>query len=133
MKLNERFGKEYKCCSKKNIDLVFQSNQKIKLYPFITYYKIDDYEFDTAFQVVISVPKRNLKKAHDRNRIKRLIKEVMRKNKHLIEIPLMSVGHKMLLFFIYTAQEELKYVILDDKIKRLFEQLNKQLSLYEKH
>ncbi len=82
-------------------------------------------EYKSPAQVLISVPKRNLKKAVKRNRVKRLIREVYRKRKqklydHLIE------NHLSINFaIIYTSKEILSYHELDEKIIVVIDRLIK--------
>ena len=85
--MNQSFGKAYKLCSKKLIDEVFESGVTVKSYPLIVKYKLVDLKGDTPFQMLISAPKRTFKSAIERNRIKRLCKEAIRKNKQILEEP----------------------------------------------
>ncbi|MBI2258490.1 MAG: ribonuclease P protein component [Flavobacteriia bacterium] len=130
-KNEESFGKKYKCCSKKLINLLFEKKQHIKAFPFIVYHLKDDFSFKAPFQIVLSVPKKIHKKAHDRNRIKRVLREVIRKNKGILESELLKSEKKLVLFLIYTAREELKYVILNDKIKSLFTLIINENTVHE--
>lgn len=58
---------------------------------------------DACVQVLISVPKRKVKKAHERNRIKRLIREAYRLNKHALKDVLERTESKMYLAIVYNA------------------------------
>jgi ribonuclease P protein component len=80
------------------------------------------------FQVTISAPKRYYKKAHDRNRIKRIVREAIRKNKLILEPFLVERGLHMALFVIYTGREELKTETLHKKTQQLFKQLIDEIS-----
>lgn len=117
--MDETFGKDYKLCSQKLIEKLFQEDQKIKQYPFVLNYSFQELPSKKSFQVVISAPKRIFRKAHDRNRIKRLMREVLRKNKSILEEELIKQKKQLALFLIYTSKEELEYVILEQKIKLL--------------
>lgn len=81
------FKKEERICSKLLIEKLFNGEESHSLasYPlrmvFLEYERSDD---TPQVQLLISVPKRHLKHAVDRNRIKRLVREAYRKNKHLI-------------------------------------------------
>lgn len=81
------FQKEERICSKLLIEKLFNGEESHSLasYPlrmvFLEYERTDD---RPQVQLLISVPKRHIKHAVDRNRIKRLIREAYRKNKHLI-------------------------------------------------
>jgi ribonuclease P protein component len=126
--VNQSFGKQYKLCSKKRISEVFESNQKVKVYPFVGHYiSIDRMEERVPFQIVLSVPKRNFRKAHDRNRIKRQMHEVVRKNKLSLEAFMEEHGQYLALFIIYTSKEELSSSLLDKKVKLLISELIKQI------
>ena len=125
--MNQSFGKEYKLCSKKRISEVFESHQKVKVYPFVGHYvAINRAEESVPFQVVLSVPKRNFRKAHDRNRIKRLMREIVRKNKLSLEAFMEERGQYLALVVIYTSKEELSFSLLDKKVKLLISELIKQ-------
>ncbi len=126
--MNEQFGKEYKLCSQKIIDTIFIEKKSVKAYPFVLSYFELPLPSSTPFQITVSVPKRIFKKAHDRNRIKRLMRECIRKNKLNLEPFLIENKKQVALFMIYTAREELTIELLQKKTKQLFKQLIDELS-----
>lgn len=70
--------------SKKLIGKLFEEGSSLKVYPFkLIYLKISD-TTDIPIQAAFSVPKRRFKKAVDRNRIKRLLKEAYRLEKQVV-------------------------------------------------
>jgi len=123
--MDERLGKAYKLCSKKVIEEVFSTGEKIKQYPFVLQYKYTSLPSEKQFQIVTSVPKRLHKKAVARNRIKRLMREVVRKKKYIIEENFPQESKQLALFLIYTGKKEENYSLLLDKIEVLFERLMK--------
>jgi ribonuclease P protein component len=121
--MNETLGKEYKLCSKKIITAIFENKQRVKQFPLVAMFQITELPTNTAFQIVFSAPKRTFRKAHDRNRIKRLCKETVRKNKSILEEYLNQVQQQLALFLVYSHSEELPYEVLFKKNKQLFEQI----------
>jgi ribonuclease P protein component len=72
----------------------------------------------TAHQVVFSVPKRNFKKATDRNLIKRRMREAYRLNKTGI-----TGDSKLQMAYIYTAKELLPFVTIQEKMVLSFKRI----------
>ena len=99
---------------------IFEEGKTEKVYPFLLRYLEVDLKTDTCFQVVIAVPKRKFKRAVDRNRIKRLIREAVRKKKYIIEQSMLSDDKQLALFLIYTSNQEETYQRIIDKIEVLF-------------
>jgi ribonuclease P protein component len=126
--MNENFGKEYKLCSQKVIQSIFDEKKSVKAYPFLIHYSLLPLTSDASFQITVSATKRNFKKAHDRNRIKRLMREAIRKNKLILESFLLENKKQVALFMIYTAREEIPYDILFKKTTLLFTQLIKEIT-----
>lgn len=62
-------------------DAVFSKGLQVKSYPFLMYYFKTDLPDEVRFQAGFAVPKKNIKKAVARNRIKRLMREVYRMQK----------------------------------------------------
>lgn len=78
------FKKEERISSKKEIDFLFKNGTYFISYPIrILFCKKDAREND-RFSVLISVPKRKFKRAVQRNRVKRLIRETYRLNKSIL-------------------------------------------------
>jgi ribonuclease P protein component len=121
--MNESFGKEYKLCSQKKIQEIFDERKSLRSYPFVMHYKVVNEDEKTRFQVVVSAPKRTFRKATDRNRIKRLMRESIRKNKLYLETFLAEQNIQLALFMIYTSKEELPLDTLMKKTQQLFKQL----------
>jgi len=75
------FPKEERLCGKKQIDLLFGSGKKLNLPFFRIAWHWQEVPADSPchpVRILISVPKRKFRKAHDRNRIKRQIREAWR-------------------------------------------------------
>lgn len=130
--MDQKFGKAYRLCSKKAIDSLFENKKTVKQYPFIVNYAVMDLPTTRTFQVVISAPKRLFHKAHDRNRIKRLMREVIRKKKVILEEYLADKGQQVALFLIYTVKDELQYELLEQKMEQILKKLVNDLK-EEKH
>jgi ribonuclease P protein component len=134
--MNEQFGKEYKLCSKKIIYQLFETGKRLHSFPYTVTYDFVDLPANAApFQVVISAPKRQFKHANKRNHIKRLMRECIRKNKHVLEdfLALESNKSKQLaLFIVYRHHEELDFETLMRKTSKLFVTLTTTIQQNEK-
>lgn len=128
--MNLSFGKAYKLCSKTLIDQIFESGVTVKSYPLIVKYKLAELKSDTTFQMVITAPKRTFRNAHQRNRIKRLCKEAIRKNKQILETYLSENNISIGLCLIYSAKEEMTTEQLERKTQKLF---NKIINNLDEH
>lgn len=120
---DERFGKAYKLCSRKTIERLFREGQQVRQFPFTVYFLEEPLPEGQCFQLVFSAPKRSFKRAHDRNRIKRLMRETFRKKKLILEERLRDSEKQFALFVIYTAKEELPLRQLLVKTEQLLKKL----------
>ena len=125
--MNERFGKEYKLCSQKVIAEIFKKGRSVRQYPFTVQFMEQTIPGTQLFQLVFSAPKRIFRKAHDRNRIKRLMRETFRKKKLILEEVLGRHNKQLALFVIYTAKEELPLKTLMAKTEQLLEKITQEL------
>lgn len=93
------------------IQELFQKGSSFHLYPFrVIILPLPDPTY-RAHQLLVSVSSRTFKKAPDRNRVKRRIREAYRLNKH--QLP---AEPKWLIAYIYTAKEILPSAIIQEKL-----------------
>ena len=116
------FKKSERLTSKTKIDEIFERGETIKKFPFLLKYLLTDNGNENGVQIVFSVPKRKVKLAVNRNRIRRQLKEIYRLNKHEICKDIMANQH-LALFLIYTGQENEKFDTLELKLKLILKQL----------
>tara|TARA_B100000508_G_scaffold140085_2_gene140021 strand:+ start:27450 stop:27836 length:387 start_codon:yes stop_codon:yes gene_type:complete len=121
--MNQRLGKSYKLTRKTLINNIFAKGSKINSYPILLRYSLTSEHLPASFQIAFSVPKRNFKKAVDRNKVKRLLREVVRKNKGIIEKKSLQSENKFTLFLIYTGKEIPDYDNLEISIQRVLKKL----------
>ena len=81
-----QFGKDYKLCSKTVITRVYKEGSLIKRKDVLLRYLVLDSEPQIKLQFITSAPKKKFRMAVDRNHIKRVLREIIRKNKHIIEL-----------------------------------------------
>ena len=82
--MDQSFPKELRLTHKGDIDSLFSKGERIKSHPFIILFYKTEIPMPVPFKLLISVPKRNFKKAVDRNYLKRCIREIVRKNKEIL-------------------------------------------------
>lgn len=79
------FPKSERLRKLKHIQALFSHGKSIQSYPLkMIFLPLED-DLESQFQVLVSVPKRGFKKAVHRNRIKRLIRESYRLQKHYLQ------------------------------------------------
>ena len=110
----ETFGKTERLCSKKLIKELFNRGSSFYIYPFKVIFLPNPDQQLGHHQLLISVPKRTFKKAVDRNRIKRQVREAYRLNKKHAPV---TNADSLMIAYIYTAKESLKYQIIEEKLK----------------
>ncbi|MET2986568.1 ribonuclease P protein component [Aureibaculum conchae] len=105
--------KEEKLKNKRLIETLFEEGKSLSKFPLRLVYLQMEHSSNYPIQVAFSAPKRKFKKAVDRNRIKRLMREAYRKNKHLLHN---GIEEKHIIMFTYTDENELKYVEIEEKL-----------------
>ena len=112
--------------SKKLLDELFASGKKLNEYPIKLVYKQLNFEDEVLVKAGVSVPKRNFKRAVDRNRIKRLLHEAYRLNKYIIHEVL---EEKYVCMFLYLGKEMPTFKAVNIKIENLLKKLAERESL----
>ncbi|MGB0424197.1 MAG: ribonuclease P protein component [Flavobacteriales bacterium] len=122
------FKKHERLTHRKVISLTFESGKVVKKFPFILLYRFDMRRSESPCQVMMSVGKRNFKKAVDRNRIKRLMKESWRLNKAELYKTIPSSDQQLFVILIYTGKTILTFEETQQKIKEVSVRLSSTLA-----
>ncbi len=122
------FHKEERLCSQKVIGDLFLSGTSFLCYPLKVVWK--DEELLTPFhaQVVFSVPKRLFKKAHDRNLLKRQLREVYRYRKNEFYQVLEDYDRKIALMIVYIAKEKVEFGHIETAMNKVIAKFRKKLN-----
>ncbi|MEQ8419085.1 MAG: ribonuclease P protein component [Arenibacter algicola] len=96
------FPKKEKLKSKKLIEQLFAEGIGVTNYPIKLVYLKTRFEDDSKYKVGVTASKRNFKSAVKRNRIKRLMRESYRLNKHLI---FNNIEGNFAFMFLYLGKE----------------------------
>ena len=80
----QTFSKQERLCGKKQIDNLFATGESFKEGSFAVIWKTQKGNLEFPAQIMISIPKRNIAKANQRNLLKRLVREAYRKQKQIL-------------------------------------------------
>lgn len=119
--MNFKFPKTERLTSEKEIEALFRTKNKLTVFPFKVLWLENE---KSLHQILISCPKRNLKKAVDRNLIKRRVRESYRLNKHQLyneDITFFNIA------FIYIGNEILEYTVINEKLVKAIDKLKEEL------
>ncbi|MGV3589692.1 MAG: ribonuclease P protein component, partial [Adhaeribacter sp.] len=108
------FPKEERLCSKKLIAELFSKGSSFNLYPLRFVYIKQAQPEASPPRVLISVSKKYFKKAVDRNRLKRQMREAYRLNKHLLRAE--EQYSVQLLAIIYIGKEKKPFNLIQKKL-----------------
>ncbi|MGI0106028.1 ribonuclease P protein component [Salinimicrobium sp. 3283s] len=126
--MDESFGKKEKLKSKVLIDKLFAEGQTVKKYPLLLVYTRLQNPSEKVNKVGVSVSKRNFKRAVDRIKIKRLMREVFRKNKYLVTS---NLAQNYAVMLIYTGREIWSYADLSRNGEELLKRFVAQEKMKE--
>ncbi len=115
-------GKKERLKSKKLIEKLYKEGTSVKAFPLRMVFLQTEHTSDYPAQVGVSVAKRNFKKAPDRNRLKRVMRESYRLQKEIVynnlELPYVFM-------ISYLGKEEKNY-------EEIYTKMNKLLNLFIK-
>lgn len=123
--VSHTFKKEERLCSKKVIDQLFLNGNSFLIFPLkVVFHEIP---LPTSFpaQAGFSVSKKNFKRAVHRNRIKRLMREAYRLNKH--ELYKQSETRQLAVFFIFVGKEITSFAAVESAMNKALKRIAKQL------
>jgi ribonuclease P protein component len=121
------FRKEEKLCSQKIIGDIFLSGTSFLCYPLKVVWKYEELLTSYPAQVVFSVPKRLFKRAHDRNLLKRQLREVYRHQKQELYQSLELNDRKIAVMIVYIAKEKLEFGQIESAMTKVISKLKKKL------
>lgn len=113
------FRKAERLSKEKDIQELFDKGSSFYLFPFKVITMPSEGP-DPFHQVLISVSRRNFKKAVDRNYIKRQIREAYRLNKHLL-----PSGSRQRIGLLYTHKQTLPSREISDKMVHVLKRICK--------
>ncbi len=125
------FPKNEHLKSKKQIQALFHNGKAFSVFPLKVYYLIYSSAEVGTGRVGFSVPTRHFKKAVDRNRLKRQMRETYRLQKKELTDFLCDNHLDLAVFFVYIDKSLADYAVLHEKMSvslaRLIKLLRKQL------
>jgi ribonuclease P protein component len=113
------FHKAERLSKEKVIQELFNKGSSFYLFPFKVFFMPNPDPEVPVHQVLISISKRNFKRAVDRNLIKRRIREGYRTNKELI-----AVHNKLVIAYIYSIKEILPSAQIHERLVKTFKRFD---------
>lgn len=115
--------------SRKDISSLFLKGKSFLIHPIKVVY-LETEAGERPCKILFMVPKRRFKRAHDRNRIRRLLKEAYRKQKHLLTPEGLNTVKAFQAAWVYVGTECSDYHVLFEKVGRVLQKLR---DLHEDH
>jgi ribonuclease P protein component len=101
------------------MEILFEKGASTVAYPLKLIYIEPSTPLVFQAQAMFVVPKRSYKKAHDRNLLKRRMRESYRLSKNVFYENLKQKEKKLLMAFIYTSKKQEEFKIIEAAVLKL--------------
>ena len=123
--------KKERITGKNKIDNLFTNGKSFLKYPLKIVYIECESDSEYPASILISVPKKRLKLAFKRNKIKRLIREAYRLNKNTIVNDLLCSEKQINIAFVYVKDDLTNYETIERSMRKVLNELAVQLKTKE--
>ena len=122
--LRNTFSKAERLCKRNDFELIFSQGSAFNRFPFrVHWLKLKENTPSFPVKIAISGPKRKIKSAVSRNRIKRLIRESYRLNKQILSRELKKDEHVIHIMFVYNGNINATFTEIQSKIILILQRL----------
>ena len=125
-------SKRERICSQKLTEQLFNSGKAHSMVAFplrAVYMSIPREEQEPQASILVSVSKRYFKRAVKRNRVKRLVREAYRLNKHILTDRLTaSPGMALAIAFLWLDPKLHSFHQVENKVKQLLQRIAEEMS-----
>jgi ribonuclease P protein component len=125
--LKNTFTRDERLRSRIAIEALIKSGTVYFSYPLRITWKTTDFPQNQPVQIAFAVPKKRFKLAVKRNRIKRLLRESFRLNKHSFYGFLSEKQINLHILVVYIGEDILPYHDIEKKIRGFFRHFMEQL------
>ena len=126
-KLRYTLSKDERLKSSKDIEALFANAQNVSVFPLKVLYLCHQEESASQLRAGFTVSTRHFKKAVDRNRIKRLLRESYRLQQNSLFNTLLESNSKLNIFFIFSGNEMVEYSFLYEKVGKAIEKIETKI------
>ncbi len=115
------FRKHERLTGRDRVKRVATTGKVVKVHPYRLVGLLMDLDTTAPAQAAFAVPKRNVKRAVDRNRVRRHMREAYRLNKHRWYQRLSDAGSQCAWLLVYQGNAPLQWQEAAEKISRVFD------------
>ena len=121
------YGKVEKLKSRKLLDQLFSEGKTFSIFPLKVFYLQPAMPLDFSVKMGVGVSSRNFKKAVERNRVKRILREAYRTEKQQLHDYLEANGRQVAVFLLYIDRALPGYEKIKTIMPHVLERLIKKL------
>lgn len=124
------FPKKKRVTGNKRVDAIFEHGKSFISYPLRVVFLQHEQSTESGCSILVSVPKKRIKQAAHRNRIKRLIRESYRLNKELINH--LTINQNSIdVALIYVKDSVTDFAEIDKAIKKAINKIEARIQKNE--
>lgn len=121
------YGKKEKLKSRKLTDELFRKGKTFTVFPLKVFYMPVDQPLDFPVKAGVGTSSRHFKKAVDRNKVKRLLRETYRTEKVALNDYVGANQKHLTIFFLYIDKVLPDHALIKSKMMQVIDKLIKQL------
>jgi len=123
--MDHKLTKPERLKREKQIEQLIREGESFLVFPFRVVWIKQPARSPYPAQVAFSVPKKRIRKAHDRNRVRRRAREAYRLHKNILYEPLLLQANAMIMMLVYVSDKVLDYNAISKGVVTILKRLGR--------